>query len=261
MNVPPSIIDGIISKASNLLSTAENVIPKPGATDGSYIVAGAANKVHSVKPGKGGSWTCDRTCINNSTKICKHTLAVAQVTGRLNEFLTWFSRSRKRPNIMGMVEQGGPKSAGKKTSSRKRSNLKSQPVNEYVDIFDRGAHAHNETLSEVQSSSQASFPSMAVFTPWEPTPTPPRTTSTTHNICDNAVFSQQVIPPSSSGYRLEIPPSHPSSCYSSPFAFQAATPTSTAIRPQHYHSVVQQPPEATPSPHIAFSDSRRSSYM
>ena len=145
---------------------------------------------------------------------------------------------------MGMVEQGGPKSVGKKPPSRKHSNLKSQPVNEYVDIFDRGAHAHSETLSQVQSSSQTSFPSMAAFTPWEPTSTP-RTTSTTHNICDNAVFSQQVIPPSSSGYRLEIPPSHPSSCYSSPFAFQAATPTSTAIHPQHYHSVVQQPPEAT----------------
>ena len=48
LNVLPSIIDGMISKASNLLSTAGNVIPKPGATDGSYTVAGTANKVHSV---------------------------------------------------------------------------------------------------------------------------------------------------------------------------------------------------------------------
>ena len=123
LNVPPSIIDGMILKATNLLGTPGNVIPKPGATDESYIVAGTANKVHSVKPGKGGSWTCDRACINSSTKICEHILAVAQTTGRLNEFLTWFGRTRKRPNMMGMVEQGGPKSAGKKPSNMSTSSI------------------------------------------------------------------------------------------------------------------------------------------
>ena len=85
LNVPPSIIDRMTLKATNLLGTPGNVIPKPSATDESYIVAGRANKVHSVKPGKGGSWTCDRVCINSSTKMCEHTLAVAQTTRQLNE--------------------------------------------------------------------------------------------------------------------------------------------------------------------------------
>ena len=258
LNVPPSIIDGMILKATNLLCTPGNVIPKPGATDESYIVAGTANKVHSVKPGKGGSWTCDRACINSSTKICEHTLAVAQTTGRLNEFLTWFGRTRKRPNMMGMVEQGGPKSAGKKPSSRKRSNVKSPPVNEYVDIFHRDGHEPNETVSQLQNRSQSSLPSMAVFSaPWEPSVIP-RTTSNAH-IYSNASSS---MPPSSSSFRFEIP-SHTNSCYASPCSFQAASPTSTSTRPRPYHSVAhQQPPVAAPLRHAntshfaAPSDSR-----
>ena len=153
LNVPPSIRDGMILKATNLLGTPGNVIPKPSATDESYIVGGTANKVHSVKPGKGGSWTCDRVCINSSTKICEHTLAVAQTTERLNEFLTWFGHTRKRPNMMGVVEQGRPKSAGEKPSSRKRLNVKSRPVNEYVDILQPEGHECNETVSQLQNRS------------------------------------------------------------------------------------------------------------
>ena len=93
-----------------------------------------ANAVHSVKPGRGGSWVCDRTCVNNSTMICEHILAVAQTTGKLQEFLSWFNR-RKGPSMMAMVEQSGPKSAGRKPSGRKRSNAKQRPVTEHVDLL------------------------------------------------------------------------------------------------------------------------------
>ena len=54
LNVPPSIIEGIILKATNMLATPGNVIPKPGATDESYIFAGTGNKVHGMKPGQVG---------------------------------------------------------------------------------------------------------------------------------------------------------------------------------------------------------------
>lgn len=147
INVPPPILDGMIRKANNLLSSPQNVVPTPGASDGSYIVAGSSNKFHLVKPGKGGSWTCDATCVNRSTKICEHILAATQENGSLQQFLTWFGRSRKRPNFLGMVEQGGPKNAGKKPSSRKRSNAKSKPVEEYADIFERETYEANSYVS------------------------------------------------------------------------------------------------------------------
>lgn len=100
-----------------------------------FIVAGVCNKIHVVKPGKGGSLVCDRFCVNNSTKICEHTIAVAQFTDKFHEFLAWYKRSKRGPRMVGMALSGGPKSAGKKPSNRKRSNAKSQPVHETVDLL------------------------------------------------------------------------------------------------------------------------------
>lgn len=92
--VPLSIIEAMFEKASNLLASDGNVIPKLGANSGSYIIAGSSNKVHSVTPGKGGCISCDRTCINSSTKICEHVLAVAQCRSTLDEFMRGLSDER-----------------------------------------------------------------------------------------------------------------------------------------------------------------------
>ena len=65
--------------------------------------------------------SCGRSCTNFSSKICEQVLAVAQVKGVLNEFLAWFKGRRKRATMMDMVEQSGPKSAGKKPHSKFQS--------------------------------------------------------------------------------------------------------------------------------------------
>ena len=88
------------------------------------MVAGVSNKVHCVTPGKGGSLTCDRTCVNFSGKICKHTLAVAQLKGSLPDFIVWYKRSKRGPNIAKMALAGGPKNAGKKTKQKKEVECK-----------------------------------------------------------------------------------------------------------------------------------------
>ena len=95
--VPIAILEAMFEKATKLLASPGNVIPKPGATDGSFIVAGVCNKIHVVKPGKGGSLVCDRFCVNNSTKICEHTIAVAQFTDKFHEF---------RPSMVQKIETG-----------------------------------------------------------------------------------------------------------------------------------------------------------
>ena len=118
----------MFEKALKLLATKGNVIPKPGADDASFIVAGRSNNVHSVSPSKGGSLMCDKTRINHATKICEHVLAVAQVKGILPESISWFKRNKKRPTKMGMIEQNGRKSTGKKPSGRKKTNSKAEPI-------------------------------------------------------------------------------------------------------------------------------------
>ena len=46
--------------------------------------------------------------------------------------------------MMDMVEESGPKTAGKKPSSRKRSNAKRKRIEQYVDLFDQ--NERNSTL-------------------------------------------------------------------------------------------------------------------
>ena len=68
--VPLSILEVMLEKAASLIQTDRLNIPKPGSSDGSYIVAGTCNWIFGVTPGKGGSFKCDHTCINSRTKIC-----------------------------------------------------------------------------------------------------------------------------------------------------------------------------------------------
>ena len=53
--IPMPILETMFDKANRLLELPENIIPKPGGTDGSYIVPGHSNTIHIVTPEKGGS--------------------------------------------------------------------------------------------------------------------------------------------------------------------------------------------------------------
>ena len=93
--IPETILESIFERASNLIATPGHVVPKPGAEDGSFIIAGTCSKIHFVTPGKDGSLSCDRSCVNFSTKICEHVLAVAQ-----KKETTSFSHGLKREEIV-----------------------------------------------------------------------------------------------------------------------------------------------------------------
>ena len=102
------------------------VLEKPGETDGCYIIAGSANRIFCVSPGKGGSFKCDRSFINNRTKICEHVIAVAEKSGKLQQFVEWFRRSKCGASVSALVLNDAPKSVGGKGNGTKRSNKKEQ---------------------------------------------------------------------------------------------------------------------------------------
>ena len=134
--VPMPILQAMFDKASQLLRKRDNVIAKPGATDGSFIVAGTGNTIHVVTPGKGGCLKCDRNCVNSSTRICEHVLAVAQIREKLSEFLAWYRRSKSGPKVLEMALGSAPKNAGRKPSTRKRTNKKKPLVTQVVDLLE-----------------------------------------------------------------------------------------------------------------------------
>ena len=111
--VPLCILEAMFEKASSLLQTDGLVFPKPGSSDGSYVVAETCNRTFCVNPGKGGLFKCDSTCIDSSTNICEHVIAVV---------MQWFRRSKSRPSLTALALNDAPKLVGKKSSNRKGTN-------------------------------------------------------------------------------------------------------------------------------------------
>ena len=125
-------------QAHILLSTEGLVIPMPGATDGSYIVAGVSNRIHIVSPGKGSALHCDKACLNRSTRICEHVLAVAEKRGSLQSFLNWLKTSKQGTKFTSLALTGGPSKAGQKPgqNKRKKSNFKKGTITQTADLLD-----------------------------------------------------------------------------------------------------------------------------
>ena len=150
--VPLSVLERMFEKAKSLVRNDGLVLEKPGATDGSYIVAGSANRIFCVSSGKGGSFKCDRSCINSRTKICEHVIAVAEKSGKLQQFVEWFRRSKCGASVSALVLNGAPKSMGGKGNGRKRSNKKRANIEEVVNIFDEN-EIENPSLYSLSPSN------------------------------------------------------------------------------------------------------------
>ena len=70
----PEKYSKMFEKVMSLVMNDGLVLETPGATDGSYIVAGSVNRIFCVSSAKGRSFKCDGSCINSTTKICEHVL-------------------------------------------------------------------------------------------------------------------------------------------------------------------------------------------
>ena len=84
--VPFPVLETMFNRANKLLAKNDFVIPKPGATDGSYIVAAKMNRVFTVNTGQEGGLHSDKACTNKTTRICEHVLAVAEKRLRWKSF-------------------------------------------------------------------------------------------------------------------------------------------------------------------------------
>ena len=130
-----SVLETMFEKAKSLVRNDGLVLEKPGATDGSCIVAGSANRIFCVSSGEGWSFKCDRSCINSRTKICEHVIAVVEKCGKLQQFVEWFRRSKCGASVSALALNGAPKSMGRKRNGRKRSNKKRADIKEVFNIF------------------------------------------------------------------------------------------------------------------------------
>ena len=112
---------------------------------------------------------------------------------------------------MGMVEQAGPKNAGKKPSRRKRTNAKQQPIVEYVDLL--GNDCDDQVGSSASTSSQTHHPS-AMLPPTASPYTP------FHKQHHNPSYAS-VIPIDMRSYPQVSTPGDPPNMSTTSFSFQA----------------------------------------
>ena len=124
----------IWSKAKSLVNDSTLIVPVPGSSSTSYhrmVASTTGSTPHLVTtPTKfTGQFKCDAQCPMYATyKMCSHTIAVAEVTGKLAEFVKWIVKQKCTPNITNLSMIGMPKGAGQKggmpkyTRKRKKSD-------------------------------------------------------------------------------------------------------------------------------------------
>lgn len=110
-------------------------------------------------PGKVDSFKCDSDCGNyKSLGVCSHTVAVANLNGKLPGFVAQLRRAKKKPNLMKLAVHGMPsgrpsrKRATRSTSVQGRVQRIPVSLSPPTTPFSHGMHA-NPAVQESSASS------------------------------------------------------------------------------------------------------------
>ena len=129
-NLPFTCVEGIWTKATELLQKDNAIVPAPGQSSEARMVLSYSNKVpHMVTPTKAGGFSCDTNCPNwKSIGICAHSVAVAQVNGKLEEFISVVKKKKKSPNVTALVTSTMPRGRGRKGGVPARTRKPTSPA-------------------------------------------------------------------------------------------------------------------------------------
>ncbi len=116
VNLPLTCVERMWLKAAELIHKEHAIVPAPGQSPEAKMVLSYSGKSpHMVTPIKGGGFSCDSNCANwKSLGICSHSIAVAEINGKLSEFVAFVQKKKKRPNITKLTTASMPKGRGRK---------------------------------------------------------------------------------------------------------------------------------------------------
>ena len=123
-------LEGIWSKAAELLKTDGAIVSAPGVSSGSkFVQSYSGHRPHLVTPKRGNTFACDQDCPNwRALNVCAHTVAVAELSGKLPDFVASFKKAKKAPSLSLFAEATMPKGKGRKGSQRPRKRKASVPT-------------------------------------------------------------------------------------------------------------------------------------
>ena len=123
--LPFETISAIWVKAEQYLNSERDIVPAPGNDSKAMMVTSKSSVFpHFVSSSSQGQYSCDNGCLQwKSSKICAHTVAVAEKNGDLHAFLEWYICTNQEPNITALAMSGLPSGRGRKggVPKRKRS--------------------------------------------------------------------------------------------------------------------------------------------
>ena len=138
--LPINCLQGIWNKAAELLKTENAIVAPPGSDNGAkFVLSYRGSKPHLVTPKKTEVFACDSECPNwKALGICAHSVAVAEMSGKLSVFIERIKKRNKTPSISKFAEATMPKGRGRKggETSRKRkepSVIETRVQNSYVE--------------------------------------------------------------------------------------------------------------------------------
>ena len=103
----------------------------------------------------------------------------------MQEFLKWYQKSKKGPRVLDMALAGGPKNAGKKPSTRKRTNKQKPAVTTVTDLLPQTAAAPVPVAAQTTVNVQ----------PVLETPVPPGGLLSFHPRNSTPILPHSVLPP------------------------------------------------------------------
>ena len=164
-NIHKDTLEGIWTKSESLVNDTTLIVPVPGSSSSYHrMVASSTGECpHLVTtPAKfTGQFKCDAKCPMYATyKICSHTVAAAEVNGKLAQFVQWLIKQKCSPNLTNLSMVGIPKGAGQKggvpKNTRKRKRTVTLPAQGKPVVDRLTSGTPSSTVSDSQVSSGAS---------------------------------------------------------------------------------------------------------
>ena len=129
VRVPRNSLEGIWNKASEILKTKDSIVPAPGITNAKFVLSYSGSKPHLVVPKQSSIFACDSECPNwKGMRICAHSVAVAEMSKQLPEYIEKFKKSKITPNVSKFAQATMPKGRGRKGSVCPRKRKSSHAI-------------------------------------------------------------------------------------------------------------------------------------
>ena len=146
--LPEGLLQNIWDKASRLVNTKGAMAPAPGHPPEVRTVESTSKKgFYLVITGSSGRFTCN--CANyQSLSLCSHAVAVAEINGRLEEFVEWHRKLKKSPSVTKLLVKDAYKGCGRKGGKAPPKKKKVEPIRERVELT-----PVVQSLTDTQSTS------------------------------------------------------------------------------------------------------------